>query len=133
MLLLERPERIKVAFDDHHLVANAGLLLPATLALRLVLQSHSHYTGILDFRYCLISLRPEALPVALRGGISDRLVPQETKCDCSTSQCLLAGSELAAAIAGRGAGLFPSHLLNTRSACIHLLDVGLAVDLAYGG
>ena len=35
MLLLERPERIKVAFDDHRLVANAGLLLPAILALRL--------------------------------------------------------------------------------------------------
>ena len=35
MLLLERPERIKVAFDDHRLVAAVGLLLPATLALRL--------------------------------------------------------------------------------------------------
>ena len=29
------PDRIHVAFDDHRLVANAGLLLPATLALRL--------------------------------------------------------------------------------------------------
>lgn len=35
MLPLDHPERIKVAFDDHRLVANAGLLLPATLALRL--------------------------------------------------------------------------------------------------
>ena len=35
MLPLERPERIQIAFDDHRLVANAGLLLPATLALRL--------------------------------------------------------------------------------------------------
>ena len=35
MLPLERPDRIHVAFDDHRLVANAGLLLPATLALRL--------------------------------------------------------------------------------------------------
>ena len=26
------PDRIQVAFDDHRLVANAGLLLPATLA-----------------------------------------------------------------------------------------------------
>ena len=42
MLPLEHPERIKVAFDDHRLVANAGLMLPATLALRLVPQSHSH-------------------------------------------------------------------------------------------
>ena len=29
------PDRITVAFDDHRLVANAGLLLPATLALHL--------------------------------------------------------------------------------------------------
>ena len=35
MLPLEHPDRIRVAFDDHHLVANAGLLLPATLARRL--------------------------------------------------------------------------------------------------
>ena len=32
MLPLESPDRICVAFDDHHLVANAGLLLPATFA-----------------------------------------------------------------------------------------------------
>ena len=30
MLLPERPDRIHVAFDDHRLVANAGLLLPIT-------------------------------------------------------------------------------------------------------
>ena len=35
MLTRNRPDRIHVAFDDHRLVANAGLLLPATLALRL--------------------------------------------------------------------------------------------------
>ena len=35
MLPPESPHRIRVAFDDHRLVANAGLLLPATLALRL--------------------------------------------------------------------------------------------------
>ena len=29
------PDRIQIAFDDHRLVANAGLILPATLALRL--------------------------------------------------------------------------------------------------
>ena len=28
MLPLEQPDRIHVAFDDHRLVANAGLLLP---------------------------------------------------------------------------------------------------------
>ena len=32
MLPLERPDRIQIAFDDHRLVNNAGLLLPATLA-----------------------------------------------------------------------------------------------------
>ena len=35
MLPLEHPDCIHVAFDDHRLVANAGLLLPASLALRL--------------------------------------------------------------------------------------------------
>ena len=35
MLSPERPDRIHVAFDDHRLVANAGLLLPVTLAQRL--------------------------------------------------------------------------------------------------
>ena len=32
MLPRNHPDRIKIAFDDHRLVANAGLLLPATLA-----------------------------------------------------------------------------------------------------
>ena len=32
MLALEHPDRIQIAFDDHRLVNNAGLLLPATLA-----------------------------------------------------------------------------------------------------
>ena len=32
MLPLEQPDRLHVAFDDHRLVANAGLLLPVTLA-----------------------------------------------------------------------------------------------------
>ena len=32
MLPSEQPNRINIAFDDHRLVANAGLLLPATLA-----------------------------------------------------------------------------------------------------
>ena len=35
MLPLEHPDGIHIAFDDHRLVANAGLLLPASLALRL--------------------------------------------------------------------------------------------------
>ena len=32
MLPLEQPNRIHVVFDDHRLVANAGLPLPVTLA-----------------------------------------------------------------------------------------------------
>ena len=35
MLPRNHPDRIRVVFDDHRLVANAGLLLPATLALHL--------------------------------------------------------------------------------------------------
>ena len=31
MLADDQPDRIQIAFDDHRLVANAGLLLPATL------------------------------------------------------------------------------------------------------
>ena len=32
MLPQNKPDRIGILFDDHRLVANAGLLLPATLA-----------------------------------------------------------------------------------------------------
>ena len=32
MLPRNHPDHIRIAFDDHRLVANAGLLLPATLA-----------------------------------------------------------------------------------------------------
>ena len=32
MLPDDHPDRIHVAFDDHRLVANAGLILPATLS-----------------------------------------------------------------------------------------------------
>ena len=35
MLPRNHPDQIQITFDDHRLVANAGLLLPATLALRL--------------------------------------------------------------------------------------------------
>ncbi len=31
MLPLKHPDRIQISFDDHRLVANAGLILPATL------------------------------------------------------------------------------------------------------
>ena len=32
MLPLDHPDRIQIAFDDHRLVANAGLIIPVTLA-----------------------------------------------------------------------------------------------------
>ena len=31
MLPQNKPDRIRILFDDHRLVANAGLILPATL------------------------------------------------------------------------------------------------------
>ena len=44
MLPRHHPDRIQITFDDHRLVANAGLLLPATLARRLGLPElvHNH-------------------------------------------------------------------------------------------
>ena len=44
MLPQNNPDRIQIAFDDHRLVANAGLVLPATLARRLGLPElvHNH-------------------------------------------------------------------------------------------
>ena len=49
MLPLEHPDRIHVAFDDHRLVNNAGLLLPATLALNLGLrQLVDHHLNLGD-------------------------------------------------------------------------------------
>ena len=38
MLSQNKPDRIRILFDDHRLVANAGLLLPATLARHLGLR-----------------------------------------------------------------------------------------------
>ena len=38
MLQRNHPDRIQITFDDRRLVANAGLILPATLALRLGLR-----------------------------------------------------------------------------------------------
>ena len=32
MLPPNHPDRVQITFDDHRLVANAGLILPATLA-----------------------------------------------------------------------------------------------------
>ena len=45
MLSPERPDRIHVAFDDHRLVANAGLTLPTALTLHLEVWPESHWPG----------------------------------------------------------------------------------------
>ena len=47
MLPLEHPDRIHVAFDDHRLVANAGLLLPVTLV---------HHLGLGELVDCHVDL-----------------------------------------------------------------------------
>ena len=56
MLPLEHPDGIHIAFDDHRLVANAGLLLPASLALRLGLAE----LVALTWEIKLMSLGPPA-------------------------------------------------------------------------
>ena len=53
----------------------------------LVLQSHIRCLGDFDLGYRAISLRGETLPVAGRCGIQGCPMPQETNCDCSTSDC----------------------------------------------
>ena len=47
MLADDHPDRIQIAFDDHRLVANAGLLLPVTLGRHLGLpQLVDRYLGL---------------------------------------------------------------------------------------
>ena len=40
MLSRHHPDRIQIAFDDHRLVNNAGLILPANLGLPQLLRKH---------------------------------------------------------------------------------------------
>ena len=48
MLPQNKPDRIRILFDDHRLVANAGLILPATLALRLAISLGEHEVASLQ-------------------------------------------------------------------------------------
>ena len=48
MLPQNNPDRIRIAFDDHRLVANAGLLLPATLAGLLLRELVDHHLATLE-------------------------------------------------------------------------------------
>ena len=50
MLPRNHPDRIRIAFDDTRLVANAGLLLPATLARHLGLSHWYRSTWIWAMR-----------------------------------------------------------------------------------
>ena len=45
MLPQNNSDRIRIVFDDHRLAANAGLLLPATLALRELVDHHLDLGG----------------------------------------------------------------------------------------
>ena len=53
MLPLDHPDRIQIAFDDHRLVANAGLLLPVTLA---------HHLGLRELVDNHVELGPRPRP-----------------------------------------------------------------------
>ena len=51
MLPRNHPDRIRIAFDDHRLVANAGLILPVTLAQHLGLpQLVDRHLGVASSR-----------------------------------------------------------------------------------
>ena len=59
MLPLDHPDRIQIAFDDHRLVANAGLLLPVTLAqylgLRELVDNHVDLRATLFWSVALVA------------------------------------------------------------------------------
>ena len=46
MLPPNNPDRIRIVFDDHRLVANAGLLLSATLAQHLMRELVGHHLDL---------------------------------------------------------------------------------------
>ena len=71
MLPRNHPDRIRIAFDDHRLVANAGLLLPATLARHLGLRDAPGRANTGDKMMTLVA--PPPLSRAQKGGKS----PQE--------------------------------------------------------
>ncbi len=46
MLPQNKPDRIRILFDDHRLVANAGLLVPATLRTWACENSSDHHLDL---------------------------------------------------------------------------------------
>ena len=76
MLPLDDPDRIQIAFDDHRLVANAGLLLPVTLAqplgLRELVDNHVDLADapsqhkLVDYKHVCANTLVNAQPLGLR-------------------------------------------------------------------
>ena len=82
MLPRNHPDRIRIAFDDTRLVANAVLLLPATLALRLglpqLVDRHldlGHATGRANTGDKMMTLVASALAVATASTTPMRCAP----------------------------------------------------------
>ena len=73
MIPRNHPDRIQIAFDDHRLVANAGLILPATLTLRLglpqLLRKHLDLGDARpgEHRPCVAWLAPSSLNSTTNG------------------------------------------------------------------
>ena len=114
MLPRNHPDRIQIVFDDHRLVANAGLLLPATLALRLGLPQ------LVDRRLDLGDAPGRANPgdkistlvaSALAGGdcIDDADALRTGRTACALG-CVVKAPSTPPAFARAGSGHFPAQL-----------------------
>ena len=120
MLPPERPDRITVAFDDHRLVANAGLILPATLAqhlgLRELVDNHvdlGDAPGRANAGVKLLTLVATALTTLMRCGWRDRagtgvcresaIHPRDLPAEFLVGPCAPAGSG-ESRVAGSGLG-----------------------------
>ena len=83
MLQRNHPDRIQITFDDRRLVANAGLILPATLALRLGLPELVQRR--LDLGNAPLSGIPQIKPPFLDiapAGIPPNIIPHSKSVKC---------------------------------------------------
>ena len=67
MLQRNHPDRIQITFDDRRLVANAGLILPATLALPELVQrrldlGNAPLSGIPQIKPPFLDIAPAGIP-----------------------------------------------------------------------